>query len=163
MQLNANLEHHEPPSALSARGLMRAATATVTVLIGLSVYVAIVVFVSVRLRLDGTAAYWMAAGLLCLLLAAVGWARLLRVRSLVLLSDRAITLYVVAAGIVMLVFGARREVAFERAKRRCLAALANAENIHQRMRVLYGTRASLPTMGDDGSPSTLTCERLVHE
>ena len=127
MQLNANLEHHEPPSALSARGLMRAATATVTVLIGLSVYVAIVVFVSVRLRLEGTAAYWMGAGLLCLLLASLGWARwavFLRVRTLGIRSNLAVTLYVVAAGIVMLVFGARREVAFERAKRRCLAALA---------------------------------------
>ncbi len=143
--------------------MARTATAGIGVLAGLVVYIAGAVGISAGLHLEGESAYWMATGVLFLLVVVAGGARFLQLRWLGSLSDRAIAVYVLVIGLGMFGFGFWRQIVFDQARRGCLEALAAADGVHARMRVLYGSPAiRLPTLSKSHPATTVTCERLVH-
>lgn len=127
---------------------------------GLGAYIALAFRISAWLRLEGDSAYWMGAGVLCLLLSAFGWGRYLVGRRLEHWGQGAITLYVVAIGLGMFGFGVWRQIAVGHARQRCREALAAAEGVQARLRV-YRTNEHLPGI-DEGAPGTVTCEQLLH-
>jgi hypothetical protein len=149
------------PNDITLRGLGRTAALGLVVLAGLVAYGFVAVKVTALLHLEGESAYWMSAGVLCLLAVLLGWARHLRTRGMTNWGERAIALYVLAIGLGMFGFGLWRQRAFDAARRRCLEALAAADDVHQRLRV-YRTIESLPTLSKGGAERTMTCERLVH-
>ena len=162
MQLHADLGRPAPSRyAITFGGLRRTVAGVLGVLAGVVAYVAGAVPVSARLHLDGAAAYWMAAGVLCFILAAVGWGKYLTGRRFGNWSERAITLYVLAIGLAMFGFGIWRQIAFDAARRRCVDALAAGEDVHARTRV-YRSTERLPTLDSGSTPRTITCERLLH-
>jgi hypothetical protein len=165
MQLHADLGHPTPGRyVFNAARFPRIAAVVLGVLAGLTVYIAAAVGITARLHLEGESAYWMAAGVLCVLLVLVGWARFLRVRRWMRSwSDNAVAVYVVVIGLGMFGFGLWRQIVFAEARHRCMAALAEAEGAHARMRVLYGSPPiRLPTLSKTRSATTVTCEQLVH-
>ena len=160
-QFHADLTHRHPPSRsdISPGGLARALGLGVAVLAGVVTYVFVAVAVSARLHLESESAYWMGAGVLCLLIAAVGWGRYLAGRRLANWSERGITLYVLAIGVGMFGFGLWRQRAVADARHRCREALAGADDVHARL-LVYRTNEHLPTV--DSDRGTVTCEQLLH-
>ena len=147
---------------ITITGLARTVALGVGVLAGVSVYIVVAFAVSARLHLDGSAAYWMSAGVLCLLVTAVGWARYLARRRLENLpGERWIALYVLVIGVGMFGFGLWRQIAVAEARRRCREALEAAEDVQARLRV-YRSTERIPSLDSKIDPPTLTCERLLH-
>ena len=149
------------PNDITLGGLARSAKLMLVVLAGLVAFGFVAVKVAALLHLEGESAYWMSAGLLCLLGVLLAWAGRHRTGRMANWGDRGIALYVLAIGLAMFGFGLWRQLAFDAARRRCIEALAAADDVHQRLQV-YRTTESLPTSLKDYGGGTMTCERLVH-
>jgi hypothetical protein len=149
------------PNDITLSGLARTAKLGLVVLAGLVAYSFVAVKATALLHLEGESAYWMSAGVLCLLAALLGWARHLRTGGMANWGERGIALYVLVIGLGMFGFGLWRQLAFDAARRRCVEALSAADDIHQRLRV-YRSIETLPTLSKGGKATTMTCERLVH-
>jgi len=151
-------------ASVSLAGLGGALKIMLVVLGAVASFIFVLVVVSRWLRLDFDAVFWTGGGafLLAMTLIRPWWfwhhPKALFVRS-ILTDTGAIILYVLLTG-SMIVTGVRRQMAINRARRECEVAVAKANDVHDRVRVLYEQGArNLPQ--SDREPRSLTCERLL--
>lgn len=132
----------------------------------IALFIAAIAKASAWFRLDRDATFWIAAGVVLLVLTLVRpwwfWyhPKALLVRTL--LTDRGAILLYLGITIAIIVIGVTRQMAIARARAECVRLLAEAKDVHERVRVLYGHGVTNLPHNDD-EPRAFTCGRLLED
>ena len=150
-------ERRTPGGAPSFNGLLRAFGLVVGVGAGIALYVAAFVRLAAPLHLEFTAAYWLGAGGLFILIGVVGVVQLLRGNK----TSGALGVYLLVGGCFSFGYGWRRQSLVAHARASCAQALAAARDPQQRIRVLY--RDGVNDLADPGRAQVthLRCRELL--